>query len=91
MKATTKTLKRQLRELSGLAHEEELRRALVPLADAFKRWQAGRLGSGALANLIHEFHQGPAKELFDRYNAPIVEAHFQSVDSILRRRRAGGT
>ena len=50
------------------AHEEELRRALVPLDAAFQRWRAGDVGSGELAELIHEFHDGPARELFKRYN-----------------------
>jgi hypothetical protein len=65
-----KRIKRLLRELAAEAHEEELRRALVPLAEAFKRWERRELGSGELAELIHEFHQGPARELYLRYTAP---------------------
>ena len=63
-----KRLKRALREAAMAAHEEELRRALVPLEAAFQRWRAGDVGSGELAELIHEFHEGPARELFKRYN-----------------------
>jgi len=63
-----KRLKRALREAAMAAHEEELRRALVPLDAAFQRWRAGDVGSGELAELIHEFHDGPARELFKRYN-----------------------
>lgn len=55
------------------AHEEELRRALVPLEAAFQRWRAGHLGSGELVELIHEFHQGPARELFKKYNSGQLE------------------
>ena len=58
----------RLREAAMAAHEEELRRALVPLDAAFQRWRAGDVGSGELAELIHEFHDGPARELFKRYN-----------------------
>lgn len=69
-----KRVKRLLREYASAAHEEELRRALLPLADAFKGWEKGELGSGALSDLIHRFHQGPARELFLRYNIPHLGA-----------------
>ena len=65
---TPKRIKRLLREHGGQAHEEELRRALVPVAEAFKRWEHGELGSAELSDIIHRFHQGPARELFGRYN-----------------------
>lgn len=61
-------VKRALRELAARAHEEDLRRALVPVAAAFDRWRAGDLGSGDLAQILHEFHDGPARELFKLYN-----------------------
>jgi len=74
-----KRVKRLLRECASAAHEEELRRALLPLAEAFKRWEHGGLDSGELSDLIHRFHQGPARELFLRYNtsnlvAPVAYA-----------------
>ena len=53
-----KRVKRLLREYASAAHEEELRRALLPLAEAFKRWEHGDLDSGELSDLIHRFHQG---------------------------------
>ena len=73
MADTPKTVKRLLREHAGEAHEEELRRALVPVGEAFKRWERGELGSGELSEMIHRFHQGPARELFARYNTPYLE------------------
>jgi hypothetical protein len=63
-----KRVKRALREVAMRAHEEELRRAIVPLAEAFEQWRAGKVSSGELVDLIHNFHQGPARELFKRYN-----------------------
>lgn len=63
-----KRLKRALRDAAIAAHEEELRRALIPLEAAFQQWRAGRVGSGELAELIHGFHEGPARELFKKYN-----------------------
>ena len=73
MADTPKRIKRLLREHGGQAHEEELRRALVPVAEAFKRWEHGQLGSAELSDIIHRFHQGPARELFVRYNTPHLE------------------
>ena len=68
MQDLPKQVKRMLREHAAAAYEEELRRALVPLAEAFHRWSEGQLGSGELSALIHGFHQGPARELWVRYN-----------------------
>src|SRR5438128_10039987 len=40
----------------------------------FKLWEQGRLGSGELSELIHRFHQGPARELYVRYDTNDLEA-----------------
>ena len=72
--AIPKPVKRLLREYASAAHEEELRRALLPLAEAFERWERGGFDSGELSDLIHRFHQGPARELFLRYNTSNLAA-----------------
>lgn len=63
-----KRIKRLLREYAAQAYEEELRRALAPLAEAFDHWSRRELESSALCDLIHEFHQGPARDLHVRYD-----------------------
>ena len=68
-----KRIKRLLREYAGAAHEEELRRALLPVSEAFGRWARRELGSGELSEIIHRFHQGPARELWVRYNTSHLE------------------
>lgn len=73
MAETPKRIRRLLREHAADAHEEELRRALLPVAEAFRRWERGELGSGELSETIHRFHQGPARQLFVRYNTPHLE------------------
>jgi hypothetical protein len=73
MNQPTKSVKRVLRALAAAAHEEELRRALLPVAAAFEEWRAGRLGSGELTVRIHEFHDGPARELHKTYNLGPLE------------------
>jgi len=60
----SKVVKRSMRQLAALANEEELRRALPPLAAAFDEWRAGRLESGELVDIIHRFHDGPAREIW---------------------------
>ena len=74
MRDTSKRIKRLLREQAMLAHEEELRRALLPLAAAFEEWKKGDLGSGELSVKIHEFHQGPSRRLFNKYNDGPLDA-----------------
>jgi hypothetical protein len=56
MQDIPKRIKRLLREQSMLAHEEELRRALLPLASSFEEWKAGKLASRQLSMMIHDFH-----------------------------------
>lgn len=68
-----KHIKRQLRELSAMAHEEELRRALVPLSESFDQWKQGGVESGDMAVRIHKFDRGPARKLFSRYNDGFLE------------------
>ena len=73
MADTPKRIKRLLREYAAVAHEEELGRALLPISEAFGRWERRDLGSGELSEIIHRFHQGPARELWVRYNTPHLE------------------
>jgi hypothetical protein len=42
----SKRVKRLLREYAAAAHGEELRRALLAVAEAFMRWEGGERGSG---------------------------------------------
>jgi hypothetical protein len=72
MEAVPKRIKRLLRDHAAAAHEEELRRALLPLSAAFDKWKQGHLSSGELSELIHEFHQGPARDLFVKYNRRLL-------------------
>ena len=74
MKEVSKAVKRSLRELAAISHEEELRRALLPLAEAFDAWKAGKLTGGDLVEAIHLFHQGPARELYLRYERPLLSS-----------------
>ena len=72
-----------------LAHEEELRRALLPLADLFHQWRRGTLDSGSLALRIRDWDRGPQKELFRKYNDGILEMNvaYAIVTGILDEKR----
>ena len=72
MSELPKHIKRQLRELAGQAYENELAAELHKLAEHFDEWKAGKIAASNLEHLIHKFHNGPARELFSRYNDPHV-------------------
>jgi hypothetical protein len=63
-----KALRKRLRELADQAYEEELRRALAPLAEAFERWKVRDASSFEISDLIHEFHQGLSRDLWTTYH-----------------------
>ncbi len=63
-----KAIKKLLRHWVGEAYERELHRELQRLDERFAAWRRGELGSGELAIELHEFDQGPARELHGRYN-----------------------
>ena len=70
MPEASRRVKRLLREYAAAAYEEDLRRALLPVAEAFKRWERNELDSSELSEIIHKFHQGPARDLWLRYDTP---------------------
>ena len=70
MAEPSRRVKRLLREYAAAAYEEDLRRALLPVAEAFRRWERNELDSSELSAIIHEFHQGPARDLWVRYDTP---------------------
>jgi hypothetical protein len=72
VKEYSKSVARDIRQYARAAHEEELRRALEPLAAKFDEWQAGSLSSGELSDAIHVFHDGPSRELFKFYAQPAL-------------------
>ena len=66
--AFTKTERRKLRELAGLAYERELSEALRELATDFAAWKGKSINAFDLSDSIHEFHNGVARDLWSLYN-----------------------
>lgn len=67
----SKSQRRAIRDLAGLAHDRELSTELSALEAAFGRWRANELDPHELNNLIHAFHQGPSRKLFVIYTDSI--------------------
>ena len=63
-----KNIRRKIKELSLKAYEIELRKHLEKLYNNFKDWDNDKLKSGELSDLIHEFHHGPSREMYNYYN-----------------------
>jgi hypothetical protein len=87
MQTYPKHIKRKLRELSMLAYEEELKRALTPLAEQFDAWKQGQIGAGELSEQIHRYDTGISRELFKRYNdssALVMQVAYAVVEGLLR-------
>jgi hypothetical protein len=64
----SKKVKRRLRELAGIAYERELRAALKPVEQALADMHAGKCDAFAVSEVIHQFHQKPARDLWVQYN-----------------------
>ena len=73
MTVHSKAIRHELRQLAGRAHEEELRRALLTLANHFDAWKAGELDSFDLSDQIHAFHNGASRVLYNRYTGGMHE------------------
>ena len=86
LKPCPKPIKKQLNKLSMEAHERELDRELVELAEKFDDWKAGKPGAGELASLVHDYDTGVLRELFNFYNqAPLhMRVAYAVVEGILR-------
>jgi hypothetical protein len=70
----TKSQRRRIRELAGIAYERELSRELTALEGEFARWRSGAISARELNAKIHQFHQGPNRRLFTAYTGGAIES-----------------
>lgn len=68
MKADSRSERKVARRIAAVAYERELTQELAKLHDQFDRWRQGQLSAFDLSNVIHEFHNGAARDLFVVYN-----------------------
>jgi hypothetical protein len=64
----TKVEYQELRQLAGDAWELELGAHLEALLAEFHLWKQGSINAHDLSRKIHEFHDGPAQELWGTYH-----------------------
>lgn len=74
MREYPKRIKKELKKLAGWAYENELGRELGKLARHFDDWREGKIAAGDLTELVHQYHNGPARELWKKYNGPFTDA-----------------
>lgn len=63
----TKLERKELRRLAEMAYERELAKALEALEESFRQWKKGKITAFELSDLIHKFHNGPARDLWSFY------------------------
>ncbi|MGA7144835.1 MAG: hypothetical protein WBY47_10055 [Desulfobacterales bacterium] len=63
----TKSQKKKLRELAGIANERELDQEMEMLYQHFENWRNEKISCFELSDLIHTFHQGPSREIWKMY------------------------
>jgi hypothetical protein len=62
-----KAVRRAVRELAGVAYERELAAELAKMRSEFDAWTAGKVSPFDLERTIHKFHNGIARDLYNRY------------------------
>ena len=80
-----KRIKKQLRRLVGEAYENELTQELGQLATKFDEWKAGKISTGELSRLIHEYYTGPSWDMYKYYNnvSPVMAVGRAVVERLL--------
>jgi hypothetical protein len=64
----TAAQRKHLRRLVDVAYERELRKELGALEESFHQWRSGSINAYDLSQVIHEFHDGSARDLYVTYN-----------------------
>lgn len=67
----SKKLRRELRDLQGIAWERELAIAIRAVQGDFDAWEQGVISVFDLSDRIHEFHNGKSRELFNFYSGSL--------------------
>lgn len=65
MEKYPKSIRKELRNLAGMAYERELNSFLEEIYNDFKRWKEGEIDPFELSKLIHEFHDGVSRQLYN--------------------------
>ena len=66
----TKSQKKHLRYLVGIAYDRELGVALDWLFEIYQQWKIGEIEAWDVNEEIHKHHNGISRELYNRYAYP---------------------
>jgi hypothetical protein len=75
MRDLPKAVRKAIRELASLAYERELSIELSALRGKFDEWHRDVIDAFELEQAIHRFHNGAARELFNRYSSGAMLDH----------------
>jgi len=67
VKEYTKSIRRELRFLTGQAHKRYLDHALSELQQRFFSWESKEIDGFDLNEAIHQFHNGKSRELYNYF------------------------
>ena len=74
MSQPTKQIKKLIRQYGAIAHERELSQELRDLHSEFERWQKGEISAGDLNDKIHDYHDGPSRNMWVKYGTSNPQA-----------------
>lgn len=63
----TKKQRKHIREMASIAYEREMAAALDNLLASFQKWKQGEKTPFDLDEIIHQYHNGAARELYKQY------------------------
>lgn len=75
MRDLSKPVRKAILDLAALAYERELSTELSKLRVKFDAWERGETDAFELERAIHAFHNGAARELFNRYSSESMQDH----------------
>lgn len=75
MRDLPKAARKAIRESASLAYERELSIELSKLRGKFDEWHRDAIDAFELEQAIHAFHNGAARELFNRYSSGAMLDH----------------
>ncbi len=64
----TKSERRHVQELAGLAWERQLRDEIGTVGDAIREMEADKLCPHEVNDIIHRYHNGASRDLYMRYS-----------------------
>ena len=69
----SKKTRKELRKLKEKAYAIELDQYLLKLSCSFDDWKNKKIDCWALRDLLHDFHQGISRNLYNAYNVRSVD------------------